>query len=119
MTRMESHLARYREFKKSAELSDSDAVKVESWFLAAYHAIEACAAKHRIHIQKHHLVPRELERNPAIFGERTKQVADAFRYLDFEARAKFVYGGSGKASDLVLAKRSFETIESACEDVLR
>ncbi len=118
MARLDQHLTKYREFRRAAELADADAVKVETWFLAAYHLIEACAAKRRIHIQKHQRVPDELARNPSILGNRTKEVADAFRFLDLEARAKFVYGASGTKADLERAKRSFEAIESACQEVL-
>ena len=119
MTRLENHLARYREFRAAADASEADAVRVESWFLAAYHLIEACAAKRRVHIQKHTKVPEELLRNPEILGDRAKEVADAFRFLDLEARAKFVYGASGTASDLGRARRSFEAIEAACLEALR
>ena len=116
---MENHLARYRDFRVAAETSEADAVRVESWFLAAYHLIEACAAKRRLHIQKHTRVPEELTRNPDILGDRTRVVVNAFRYLDLEARAKFVYGASGTSADLERARRSFEEIESACQEVLR
>lgn len=119
MSRLETHLARYREFRDAASATGADAVRVESWFLAAYHAIEACAAKKRLHVQKHSRVPEELSRNPAIFGERTRDIVEAFRFLDLEARAKFVYGGSGTDADLRRARQSFETIEAICTEVLR
>jgi len=45
-------------------------------------------------------------------------VADAFRYLDHNARAKFVYGNAGTRADLAKARKSFETIESICREVL-
>jgi len=118
MTRLENHLARYREFREAAEKAVADAVRIEAWFLAAYHLIEACAAKRRIHIQKHSRVPDELSRNPDILGALAKEVSDAFRFLDLEARAKFVYGASGTEADLARARRSFEAIESACLEVL-
>jgi len=63
-------------------------------------------------------VPDELQRNPAIVGPNTSIVADAFRYLDHNARAKFVYGNSGTRADLAKARKSFETIESCCREVL-
>ncbi len=86
--------------------------------MSAYHFIEACAAKRRVHIQKHQQVPDELKRNPAILGSRTSAVVDAFRYLDHNARAKFVYGNSGTRADLEKARKSIEAIESICEEVL-
>jgi len=63
-------------------------------------------------------VPDELQRNPAIVGPHTSIVADAFRYLDHNARAKFVSGNSGTRADLAKARKSFETIESCCREVL-
>ncbi|HKZ64463.1 MAG TPA: hypothetical protein VJ400_08470 [Thermoplasmata archaeon] len=119
MSRLETHLARFREFRDAASATEADAVRVESWFLASYHAIEACAAKNRLHIQKHSRVPEELTRNLAIFGDRTREVVEAFRFLDLEARAKFVYGGSGTDADLRRARQSFEAIEAICTEALR
>ena len=45
-------------------------------------------------------------------------MVDAFRYLDHNARAKFVYGNSGTRADLEKARKSFEAIVSICEEVL-
>ena len=119
MSRLDTHLAKARKFQEGAASASSPEVQVEAWFLAAYHLIEACAAKHRIHIQKHQRVPEELKRNRAIFGEKTLQVSDAYEYLDGEARAKFVYGDSGTDEDLKRARTSFETVRRACEEALR
>ncbi|MGQ0797390.1 MAG: hypothetical protein ACT4OI_05970 [Methanobacteriota archaeon] len=118
MTSLETHRRKARAFRDSAAKIDEPALLVEAWFLSAYHLIEACAAKRRVHIQKHQRVPDELERNPAILGARTRAVVEAFRFLDHQARAKFVYGDSGTKADLAKARRSLETIESACQEVL-
>ena len=118
MSRLEVHLAKARTFQSGAEQATSPEVQVEAWFLAAYHLIEACAAKRRIHIQKHQRVPAELKRNPEILGPKTRAVADAFEDLGGEARAKFVYGASGSEEDLEHARASFETVRRACEEVL-
>lgn len=119
MSRLDTHLAKARTFQEGADRATSPEMQVEAWFLAAYHWIEACAAKRRIHIQKHQRVPEELMRNPEIFGEKTRQVSDAYRYLDGEARAKFVYGASGTDEELDRARSSFETVRRLCEEVLR
>ena len=119
MTRLENHLEKARELKETAERASGPAAQVELWFLAAYHLIEACAAKQRLHIQKHQRVPEELRANPGIFGKETPRVVEAFRYLDHEARAKFVYGSTGTKSDFARARASFETIEAICEEILR
>ncbi len=119
MSRLETHLERAREFNGAAERLSDPGVQVEMWFLSAYHFIEACAARQRLHIQKHQRIPDELERNPAIFGGDTPRVSEAFHYLDHEARAKFVYGGTGTKADLERARKSFELIRSTCEAILR
>ncbi len=118
MARLETHLQKARKFQHGAEEATSSEMQVEAWFLAAYHLIEACAAKHRVHIQKHQRVPEELKRNPGIFGERTAEVSEAYQYLDGEARAKFVYGASGTDADLDRARSSFETVRRRCEEAL-
>ncbi len=118
MSSLETHLRKARAFRDSAAKIDEPALLVEAWFLSAYPLIEACAAEHGVHIQKHQRVPDEVERNPAILGAHTRTVAEAFRYLDHRARAKFVYGDSGTKADLAKARKSFETIESACREVL-
>ncbi|MFA5896979.1 MAG: hypothetical protein WC985_08785 [Thermoplasmata archaeon] len=118
MARLETHLEKARRFQEGAAQAPSPEIQVEAWFLGAYHLIEACAAKHRIHIQKHQRVPAELKRNPVIFGGRTDDVSEAFQYLDHEARAKFVYGGSGTEADLKRVQAAFEAIRSICEEVL-
>ena len=118
MSSLETHVRKAEEFREGASRVNAPGLLVEAWFLSAYHLIEACAAKKRVHIQKHQRVPDELQRNPAILGPNTSTVADAFRYLDHNARAKFVYGNSGTRADLAKARKSFETIESICREVL-
>ncbi len=118
MSRLETHLDTASKFREGAERATSPEVQVESWFLAAYHLIEACAAKQRIHIQKHTRVPEELKRNPEILGDKTAEVSEAFQYLDGEARAKFVYGASGTEEELARAQASFGTVRRLCEEVL-
>jgi len=118
MSSLETHVRKAEEFRDGASRVNEPGLLVEAWFLSAYHLIEACAAKKRVHIQKHQRVPDELQRNPAILGPNTSTVADAFRYLDHNARAKFVYGNSGTRADLAKARKSFETIESICREVL-
>ena len=118
MSSLETHLRKAEEFRAGASVINEPGLLVEAWFLSAYHLIEACAAKKRVHIQKHQRVPDELQRNPAILGPHASTVADAFRYLDHNARAKFVYENSGTRADLAKARKSFETIDSICREVL-
>lgn len=118
MSRLETHLEKARTFQEGASQTTAQGLRVEAWFLSAYHFIEACAAKHRLHIQKHQRIPRELRQTPRIFGAETDRVVEAFLYLDNEARAKFVYGASGTDADLERARESFETIRTVCEGAL-
>ena len=118
MSSLETHLRKAKAFRDASAKIDEPTMLVETWFLSAYHSIEACAAKQRVHIQKHQRVPEELERNPAILGPRSSAVANVFRFLDHDARAKFVYTDAGTKADLAKARRSFEIIEAACREAL-
>jgi len=109
------HLSQYRAFKTSADQPGVEIQgRVEMLFLAAYHLIDACAAKHGIHINKHQNVRRELEANPAIFGADSKSVWESFDELQGRSRAKFVYGGTWMESDIAATLRHFDTIERVC-----
>ncbi len=87
--------------------------------MSAYHFIEACAARQRVHIMKHQRVPDELRRNPSIVGDRSERAAAAFHFLDTTARAKFVYGETGNLQDLEEAQRAFQLIEQVCREALK
>lgn len=119
MSKLETHVKKARQFRDAAERLAEPSSQVELWFVSAYHYIEACAAKHRLHIQKHQRVPEELERNPTIFGKDTSRIASAFQHLDREARAKFVYGDTGTDADFRRVREWYRTIESVCEALLR
>lgn len=113
-------MAQYEAFKETANLREANPPsRVELLFLAAYHLIDACAAKRGQHINKHQNVRVELERNPIILGDRTDRVWRAFNDLQGDFRAKFVYGGRWAAKDLTDAIRSFETVERLCLEAIR
>lgn len=119
MATLGRHLAQYRAFKEMADLPEATPPgRVELLFLAAYHLIDACAAKRGQHISKHQNVRRELERNLIILGVRTDRVWRAFNDLQGDARAKFVYGGRWTQRDLMEAIRAFKTIERLCMEAL-
>ncbi len=118
MSKLEIHLERARAYRQESHRLKDPGSLVELWFLSTYHFIEACAAKHRLHIQKHQRVPDELRRNLRIFESNSARIIDAFQYLDFTARAKFVYVSSGTKADFERARQCFETIEAICEEVL-
>src|SRR5207247_10365301 len=119
MSSLETHLRKAETFREGASRVNEPGLLVEAWFLSAYHLIEACAAKKRVHIQKHQRVPDELLRNPAILGPRSSTVVDAFRYLDDNARAKFVYGNTRPEADLAQARKTFAPIYSVGVDTRR
>ncbi len=120
MATFERHLTQYKAFKETADLPGAaPQSRVELLFLAAYHLIDACAAKRGQHINKHQNVRSELERNSIILGDRTDRVWRAFNDLQGDFRAKFVYGGRWTEKDLAGAVRSFETVERLCLEVIR
>ena len=115
LSKLAVHLERARAYREDARRAKDSGSRIELWFLSAYHFIEACAAKHRLHIQQHRRVPAELKRDRTIFGERTNEVIEAFRYLDYDARAKFVYGASGTKADFERAREYFDVVVEICE----
>lgn len=119
MSKLAAHLERAQAYREDAQRAKDMGSQIELWFLSAYHFIEACAAKHRFHIQQHQRVPAELKRDPTIFGERTSEVIEAFRYLDYDARAKFVYGASGTKADFERARKYFDVVVEICEARLK
>jgi hypothetical protein len=68
---MQTHKEMYNKFKRDAENRGLfDATRAEAYFLAAYHLVEACAAKSRVHIHKHQLVRKRLEENELYLGRK-------------------------------------------------
>ncbi len=75
MGTLDNHVKLYETFKKDAENVDvSKQSRVELYFLSIFHLIEACAAKHNIHINKHQRLRNILEKNTYIFGNQTENV---------------------------------------------
>lgn len=116
---MAVHRKRYEAFRADAyRTENSPEIRVEAWFLAAFHHIDACAARHNRHIGKHQNVRKELEANERIFGPHTREVWQAFQELETRIRPKFVYGSAWTSKDLALAQRLFEAIEARCREAL-
>lgn len=119
MTSRSRHLAQYLDFKKAAELdANPPQVRVEAMFLAVFHLIDACAASHSVHINKHQRIRYELEQNPAIFGERTKEIWLAFQDIESRLRPKFVYGRNWRQEDFDAVFEKASRIEQVCKEVL-
>lgn len=110
---------RYKRLRSDALRSEiSEELRVEAFFLAAFHLIDACAALHNVHIGKHQNVRKELEANDRIFGLKTADVWKSFQELETRIRPKFVYGSRWTAKDFERAKRVFESIEALCQEAL-
>ncbi len=119
MGTLDRHRAQYRTFKASADLAGlGPEARVELLFVAAYHLIDACAAKEGVHINKHQMVRRELEKDPLIFGDCTREIVEAFRELQGTLRVRFVYGGKWTPADKEHAEEHFTAIERICLEVL-
>lgn len=119
MAQSDAHLNRYKRFRLDALRNDiSEELRVEAFFLSAFHLIEASAARHHVHINKHQNVRKELEANDRIFGPKTADVWKAFQELETRIRPKFVYGSRWTAKDFERAKHLFESIEAICRETL-
>ena len=119
MTSRPRHLAQYQDFKKAADLDvNPPQVRVEAMFLAVFHLIDACAALHNVHINKHQRVRYELEQNPTVFGARNKEIWLAFQDIETRLRPKFVYGRNWREEDFDSVFEKASRIERLCKEVL-
>lgn len=119
MGTLETHLKLYRLFKKDANNDKLYAgTQMEAFFLSAFHLIDACAAKNRLHINKHQKVRDDLQRNNFIFGNETEFVWRKFQLIENQLRPKFVYSASWGKADVAAAKNAFNEIETICLKVL-
>lgn len=119
MTSRARHLDQYQDFKKGSELeANPPQLRVEAIFLALFHLIDACAASHNVHINKHQRIRSELERNHSIFGERTEEAWIAFQDIEARLRPKFVYGKSWQPEDFEAVFERAARIERICREVL-
>lgn len=108
-------MANYQRFSKAARNpSIPEELRVEAMFLAAFHLVDARAARSGVHINKHQAVRRELERNSFLFGPSTRRVWTAFQELERNLRPKFVYGGTWRQADFARAEAVFHEIVELC-----
>lgn len=113
--KFDTHYTLYENFKKDADKEDNFiGTRVEAYFLAAFHLIESCAAKERVHINKHQKVKICLEENHFIFGDKTGIIWETFQHIENQLRPKFTYGDSGEEKDFMQIKDDFHTIEKLC-----
>lgn len=109
------HLELYQKFKKDAGNKELfEGTRVEAYFLAAFHLIEACAAQGRVHINKHQKVRNVIEENEFLFGEESEQVWRSFQIIENQLRPKFAYSMSWTKEDVKKIIEHFQIIEKIC-----
>jgi hypothetical protein len=116
MSSFEIHIRKYRMFLKDAtNEQNSEPTRIEAFFEAAFHLIEAVTAEHRIHINKYKLVRDVLELNKGVFGENTEKVWRAFQEIENQIRPGQAYGGAINGEALERTRELVEAIRSLCE----
>jgi hypothetical protein len=116
MSSFEIHIRKYRMFLRDAtNEQNSEPTRIEAFFEAAFHLIEAVAAKNRIHINKHKLVRDALELNKEIFGDDSERIWRAFQEIENQIRPGQAYGGAINGEALERTRELVEIITSLCE----
>jgi len=119
MTSFEKHMEKYELFKKDAENSTvSHMSRIEAYFMASFHLIEAVMAKNEKHINKHTML-RSILTKEDVFGEKTETVWRNFQTIENQIRPGQEYGGKINGEELKRAKELFEEIKTICEGVLK
>ena len=119
MSSFENHLKLHEKFRQDAENAGNyEGTRVEAYFLSAYHLIEACAAKERVHINKHHKVRETLENNSHIFREHTETVWRNFQLIENQKRPKFAYSMAWTSEDMGDVEEAYQKIVEAGHKVL-
>ena len=119
MSKFENHKRLYANFKADAENEDlSLPSRAELYFLSIYHLIESCAAKYRIHINKHQKVRIILENNSQIFKKETENVWRLFQDIENKIRPKFTYGFNWTDKGFAELKEKYYKLEEICNKIL-
>ncbi len=86
---LKNHKNLYLNFKNDVEnRTISNPSRAELYFLSAFHLIESCTAKFKVHINKHQRVRKVLERNHEIFKDNTEAIWRLFYRLENQIRPK-------------------------------
>ena len=119
MSAFTTHIEKYKMFKKDAENETvSHPTRIEAYFAASFQLIEACTAKHNLHMNKHQLARPFLEQEEHIFGKLTEKVWRAFQTIENQIRPGQEYGGKINGPALRRAEEKFEEIKEVCREVL-
>ena len=106
------HAEKFRQFKQDAEREEnSTPLRIEAYFYSLFLLIESVVAASGIHINKHQHMRRELEANPDIFGDRTREVWEGFQEIENRIRPGQVYGSAVNGKNLARVQEIFRTIE--------
>jgi len=120
MSSFEIHKKKYGLFRKDAENKDnSHMTRIEAYFEACFHLIDACAALFDVHINKHQNVRKIVEENEEIFGEKTTLVWNKFQELENKIRPGQAYGGRINGEQLKKSAEIFKVIFDICDEVIR
>ncbi len=120
MSSFEIHKKKHELFKKDAENKDnSHMTRIDAYFEACFHLIDACAALFDIHINKHQNVRKITEENEEIFGKDTQLIWNKFQELENKIRPGQAYGGRINGEQLKKAEEISKTIFNICNAVIR
>ncbi|MBW8002908.1 MAG: hypothetical protein FVQ80_12950 [Planctomycetes bacterium] len=120
MAGFDTHKEKYEMFKKDAgNEAISIPTRIEAYFNACFHMIEANVANMGIHINKHQLVRSILEKNSQIFGDQTEKVWRTFQEIENQIRPGQIYGSVIDGKKLQRTKELFRAIEKICGDSLK
>jgi hypothetical protein len=118
MASYEKHMEKYELFKKDAENETvSHMSRIEAYFFASFHLIEAVMAKHGKHINKHTILRSVLVENSDIFKENVDEVWRSFQTIENQIRPGQEYGGKINGEELKRAKAFFEKIKRICDKI--
>ncbi len=115
MASHEAHMLKYRMFLRDAQNEENSVpTRIEAYFQAAFHLIDAVAALRDIHINRHRDVRRVLESNPELFEGDAELVWRSFQIIENQIRPGQTYGGRIDGEALERTRELFEQIERAC-----
>jgi len=118
MAAFEIHMEKYRLFRKDAENKDNSSMtRINAYFEACFHLIDACAATIDMHINKHQDV-RKISEEKQLFGTETAIVWNKFQELENRIRPAQSYGGRINGEQLKKAEEISAAIFKICERVI-
>ena len=120
MASFEKHIEKYKLFKKDAENKTvSHMSRIEAYFFASFHLIEAVMAKKEKHINKHTMLRSVLTKETDIFKKDTETDWRDFQTIENQIRPGQEYGGKINGEELKRAEKLFEDIRRICNEALK